>query len=84
VSGTGLSTASFLGLFATANNKPSPIFGVISIGAYSLDGLKPTPNNWVAETTAVPIPAAAWLFGSALLGLAGLGYRRRSTPGSSN
>lgn len=25
----------------------------------------------------VPIPAAVWLFGSGLLGLAGLGYRRR-------
>ncbi|WP_157726371.1 VPLPA-CTERM sorting domain-containing protein [Imhoffiella purpurea] len=25
----------------------------------------------------VPIPAAAWLFGSALVGMAGLGYRRR-------
>jgi hypothetical protein len=29
--------------------------------------------------TAVPLPAAAWLFGSALLGLAGLGYRRKLT-----
>jgi hypothetical protein len=28
--------------------------------------------------TAVPIPAAAYLFGSALIGLAGIGYRRRS------
>jgi hypothetical protein len=27
----------------------------------------------------VPIPAAAWLFGSALLGLAGMGYRRGMT-----
>lgn len=82
--GTDLTTASFLGLFATANNKPSPIFGVISIQSYALDGLTPTPSNWVAGTSAVPIPAAAWLFGSALLGLAGLGYRRRSIPGSSN
>lgn len=28
--------------------------------------------------TAVPIPAAAYLFGSTLIGLAGIGYRRRS------
>ncbi|MBK1719688.1 VPLPA-CTERM sorting domain-containing protein [Thiocystis violacea] len=27
--------------------------------------------------SAVPIPAAAWLFGSALLGVVGIGYRRR-------
>lgn len=26
--------------------------------------------------TVVPIPAAAWLFGSALLGMAGIGYRK--------
>ena len=26
----------------------------------------------------VPIPAAAWLFGSALLGIAGIGYRRQA------
>jgi hypothetical protein len=29
--------------------------------------------------TVVPLPAAAWLFVSALLGLAGIGYRRRMT-----
>ena len=29
-------------------------------------------------TQYVPIPAAAYLFGSALIGLAGIGYRRRS------
>jgi hypothetical protein len=32
---------------------------------------------WSAPDTVVPIPAAAWLFGSALLGMAGIGYRRR-------
>ncbi|MBK1716536.1 hypothetical protein CKO27_02525 [Thiocystis violacea] len=31
--------------------------------------------------TAVPLPAAAWLFGSALLGIVGIGYRRK--PGLS-
>ena len=29
--------------------------------------------------SAVPIPAAAWLFGSALLGMVGIGYRRRAS-----
>lgn len=32
----------------------------------------------VGEAAVVPIPAAAWLFGSALVGMAGIGYRRRS------
>lgn len=31
------------------------------------------------ELSPVPIPAAAWLFGSALLGVAGIGYRRNRT-----
>lgn len=29
--------------------------------------------------TTVPLPAAAWLFGSALLGIAGIGYRRKAS-----
>ena len=38
-------------------------------------------NKWSHVTgfgTVVPIPAAVWLFGSALLGFAGLGYRRQA------
>jgi hypothetical protein len=33
----------------------------------------------ITSITVVPIPAAAWLFGSALLGLAGIGKRRKAT-----
>lgn len=77
VTGGGLSTDSFDGLSATANNKPSPIFGIISVSSYSLKDLTPTPSNWVAGSApAVPLPAAAYLFGSALLGMVGIGYRR--------
>ena len=31
----------------------------------------------VLDTTVVPIPAAAWLFGSALLGLVGISRRKK-------
>jgi hypothetical protein len=34
-------------------------------------------SNVTLLEAAVPLPAAAWLFGSALLGLAGIGYRRK-------
>jgi hypothetical protein len=34
-------------------------------------------SNVTLFEAAVPLPAAAWLFGSALLGLAGIGYRRK-------
>ena len=43
-------------------------------------------GNWALSnivyftaTSPIPIPAAAWLFGSALLGMVGIGYRRRQT-----
>lgn len=75
VTGADLTTADFENLFATANKKPSPIFGVISVSAY-VNG-NATSSNWVAGSTpAVPLPAAAYLFGSALLGMVGIGYRR--------
>ena len=32
----------------------------------------------IASVAAVPIPAAAWLFGSALMGLMGISRRRKS------
>jgi hypothetical protein len=35
----------------------------------------PSSGSFLVRTSAVPIPAAAWLFGSALLGLAGLKRR---------
>jgi hypothetical protein len=60
--------------FATANNKPSPITGVISVTAYSLENEQPTPSNWVAG---VPEPGTALLLTSGLVGLAVSGSRRR-------
>jgi len=37
-------------------------------------------DDYVGYVTAVPVPAAVWLFGSALIGLAGVG--RRKLPGT--
>lgn len=51
-------------------------------------GTGPAGENWLAgeifiddvnlTTSAVPVPAAAWLFGSALLGLGGVARRRKA------
>jgi hypothetical protein len=49
--------------------------GILELGAF--ESITPPDARWVlagATVTAVPIPAAAWLFGSAL---AGLGYLRK-------
>ena len=35
-------------------------------------------NMSLTATSAVPVPAAAWLFGSALVGLAGIGRKRKA------
>ncbi|MFN2200426.1 MAG: VPLPA-CTERM sorting domain-containing protein [Caldilineaceae bacterium] len=38
-----------------------------------------TFSHYAEMGSVVPIPAAAWLFGSALLGMVGIGYRRRAS-----
>jgi hypothetical protein len=44
--------------------------GLGTMGAY--------PSSLSITSTAVPVPAAAWLFGSALMGLFGVGRRQRA------
>ncbi len=45
-------------------------------GDFGQNGRETTSNLYVAGINEVPLPAAVWLFGSALLGLAGLRRRK--------
>ena len=80
LNGTGVDLADFLfPVIGEANNKPSPIFGVISLTAYDLaTGHKanPTPSNWVALQVPEPGPMSLALAGMSVLGF--VGRRRRS------
>ena len=65
-------------ILATANNKPSPTFGIFSVSRLSQfpGGPVPNPSNWVTGPSPVPVPAAFWLFGTALIGF--IGFSRRT------
>lgn len=69
-------------VMGTANSKPSPTFGVLSVSPKIVvqdingDNINPTPSNWVTSPSPVPVPAAVWLFGTALIGFIGFSRRR--------
>jgi len=66
----GTTIADNFSILATQNNKPSPVFGIFSVSPISqfADGPVPNPSNWVTGPSPVPVPAAFWLFGTALIG----------------
>jgi hypothetical protein len=51
-------------------------------GLRRADDNTPSPNTtfaiWSPSVSAVPVPAAVWLFGTALIGLVGFGKRRKA------
>lgn len=62
------------------SNVSQYVGGDLSAATWTVDLATNTLNYNVAEVSSIPIPAAAWLLGSALLGLVGVG--RRSAKGN--
>lgn len=73
----GTTIADNFSLMAESNSKPSATFGIFSVSRISLTDPNPTPSNWVTAPSPVPVPAAFWLFGTALMGFISLSRRTR-------
>jgi cyclophilin family peptidyl-prolyl cis-trans isomerase len=54
----------------------NPAFNELPLVNYTSGALQPSNLVMVTNVTAVPVPAAAWLFGSGLLGLIGVARRK--------
>lgn len=78
VLGSGVSVASFSNTFASANNKPGPTHGIISVTGYDLEVQRPTPSNWVTgAVSAVPEPETYAFMLGGVAALGALARRRR-------
>jgi hypothetical protein len=69
---------SFIALGATdvSDLGGTPVSNTFSNGAWHVNAATGTVS-YVGTVSAVPVPAAVWLFGSGLLGLVGIGRRRK-------
>ena len=80
VSGTVALTLTGTNLAATASGFAGQLVSVGNVGSAwtSFDGT-PYSEVYNITVTPVPVPAAVWLFGSGLVGLAGIARRRRQS-----
>ena len=76
----GTTIADNFSILATSMSNPTPAFGIYSVSPISQfpGGPVPNPSNWVTGPAPVPIPTAAWLFGSGLLGLIRIARRKKA------
>jgi hypothetical protein len=72
ISGSAIGTAAKLYGVTANGNTAGQVLGY-DLGSITFDG---STLSFTGNTPTVPLPAAAWLFGSGLLGLLGIGRRR--------
>ena len=73
----GQATAKVIGFNDPTNNKYEALVFTGAAGVPEME-VTLTDSGAIDDITVVPIPAAAWLFGSALLGAIAIGSRRRA------
>lgn len=65
-------------IFSTDDNPIASVTITSQLGMQTLGGLNQLKQIELSGLTAVPVPAAAWLFGSGLIGLIGIARRYQS------
>jgi hypothetical protein len=76
---TAIGTTAY-NLYGFSSNGGASGAGLIyQLGTATFNGTLLSFTGNTASNTTVPLPAAAWLFGSGLLGLLGIGRRRDSS-----
>jgi hypothetical protein len=80
-SAIGLDASLFAGIDFSAAGSPITFGYLTSNSTNVIDGRTSTwgIDNWSVTINQVPLPAALWLFGSGLLGLASIAKRQKST-----
>ena len=79
-------TFTFLGLYGPVNSFDfNGIFAsvvnfvkIVNTSTTNSPDIDAFQGNYMAPVSAVPVPAAVWLFGTALIGLVGFGKRRKA------
>ena len=74
ITSTDLITAQSFNVFAEIGGGNGPFISAAQIRSTGVNG---NDSDWIGAS-AVPVPAAVWLFGSGLIGLAGLARRKQS------
>lgn len=76
LTGTQLMSFIYFGATEAIDFDALPLATAFSDGKWKVDATTGTVS-YVGQVSAVPVPAAVWLFGSGLLGLVGIGRRRK-------